>query len=29
MSKKTTQEIIAPGAFKLHDTDTGSVEVQI
>lgn len=28
MSKKTTQDV-APESFKLHDTDTGSVEVQI
>jgi len=28
MPKKTTKEI-APESFKLHDNDTGSVEVQI
>ena len=28
MPKKTTKEA-TPGSFKLHDTDTGSVEVQI
>jgi len=29
MPKKTTKEVTKPGSFKLHDNDTGSVEVQI
>ena len=29
MAKKTTKEAINPDSFKLHDNDTGSVEVQI
>ena len=28
MAKKVTKEL-APESFKLHDTDTGSIEVQI